>query len=119
MKHLWTPKDGPMPKRKGKPHEDPMANVPEWLTFLGRIMSGKMKPQEAIGFHITPDLKKTTGTDQPWRVARDRLRRQLREAGLQADFRVRMWQPEPETNPEYHFIAVSYEPPIEAARKHG
>lgn len=117
MKHLWTPKDGPMPRRGGKKHADPMAKEPEWLAFVARIFSGKMKPQESIGFHITPDLKKVTGTEQPWRVAKDRLRRQLREAGLSGDFRVRMYQPQPEANPDYYFLAVSYEPPLAAARK--
>lgn len=117
MKHLWTPKDGPVPKRGGKKHLDPLDKVADWMTFKAAIFSGKMKPQEQIGFKITPDIKTSTGIDQPWRVARDRLRRQLKEAGLLGDFHVQMYQPEPESNPDYRFLLVTYEPPMLAGKK--
>lgn len=117
-KYLWTPKDGPPPKRAGKKHEDPMERVPEWHQFRALLLSGKMKPQEQVGFRITSEMKKATGVDQPWRVARGRLRNILKECGLTSDFRVQMFQPDPENNPDYHFIMVTYEPPIVAAKKH-
>lgn len=93
-----------------------MERVGEWLQFRAMILSGKMRPQEQIAFKILPELKKVTGIDQPWRVARERLRKMLKESGLASDYRVYMYIPEPD-QPDYRVIVVTYEPPVVAHKK--
>lgn len=115
-RYIWTPKDGPLPKRKGKKHADPMERVPEWHQFRAMLLSGKMKPQEQIAFKFLPELKKTTGVTQPWRIGRLRLKEMLKDAGLDSDYSLNMYIPEPD-QPDYRVLVVTYEPPLVKHKK--
>lgn len=112
MKHLWREKDGPMPKREGTKHADPLDKAPEWMEFKSLIFSGKMKPMETIGYKITDEINKLCGVDAS-RVAGDRLKRMLKDAGLKGDYHVRT----DEISPGYWFLRVTYEPPLVAGKK--
>lgn len=105
-----TSKDGPMPKRGGKKHADPLDKLPDWMLMKSYILSGKAKPMEEFGMHLYAELDKITGVSTR-RVAAERLRRFIRAAHLENDYHVEAFRPDPENAPEHTFIKVTYQPP--------
>src|SRR5579859_1813577 len=80
---------GKRPKWKSKPKASSLDTDEEFLKLLTMILGGQMKPFQEAGIKVHEETdSKRFKTKNPARLVRDHLRRMLKEANLEPDYRI-------------------------------
>lgn len=107
---LITQEQG-IPKRKHRDRKARISLNPDVAGLLAYVLHGKLRPQEAVALLLSKKDTLSSGYKYPWRAASDYIKKQIKAAGLEADYRVAKF--EAETGD--WVVRVSHEPVITTA----
>src|SRR4051812_776590 len=77
-----------IPRRKRKVRRTPFDKFEPFRQLTALMLSGELRPGQQVGIVIDENDAKTLDMKEPWRIAVLRLKRLLRDAGLEDDYHV-------------------------------
>jgi hypothetical protein len=76
------------PPRRLRETEDPLEGFEAYIKLRAAVAHASVKPFETVGLYIFPEDAKKLGMKDPHRAVYERVRKMIKDMGLESEYRV-------------------------------